>query len=319
MDRSKSEEAGHSEPRRQKSRLGRGLSALIPGPAGDGNLQNPPNRDEIREIPIASIVANSFQPRTEFDSAALEELTQSIAAHGVLQPILVRPIDVRDGHPAVHSQRVDRYELIAGERRFRATEAAGLRTIPAIVREMTDEESLTVALIENIQREDLNAIEAARGYRQLIEQFGLTQASLAKQIGKAQPTIANALRLLKLAPEIQDSISSGQISEEHGKALLSIVDEEQRLFVWRVVIQRQLSVAETRRLALEASSPALLSTPSSRAPVQKDVHWTALEDRLRTAFGMKIGLRPASNGGGTLTIQFSDPDEIEGILERLHP
>ena len=284
-----------------KSRLGRGLSALIPGGQQPATA---PAGETPREVLISAIVPNTFQPRTEFEPAALEELTQSILSHGVLQPILIRPTGA------------DRYELIAGERRFRACEAAGLKTIPAVVREMTDEESLTVALIENIQREDLNAIEAARGYRQLIEQFGLTQASLAKQIGKAQPTIANALRLLKLAPEIQESISAGQITEEHGKALLSIADEDQRLFVWRVVVQRQLSVAETRRLAIEAGARA--TTPTTRrGPVPKDVHWTALEDRLRTAFGMKVGVRPASNGGGTVTIQFSDPDEIEGILDRL--
>jgi ParB family chromosome partitioning protein len=306
LDRSKTPDKSGSETApAPKSRLGRGLSALIPATSTPIDVPEPFIGEVPQELPISSIVPNSFQPRTEFEPASLEELTQSILTHGVLQPILVRPVVP------------GRYELIAGERRFRASEAAGLRTIPAIVRDMTDEESLTVALIENIQREDLNAIEAARGYRQLIEQFGLTQSNLAKQIGKAQPTIANALRLLKLAPEIQESISAGQITEEHGKALLSIADEEQRLFVWRMVVQRQLSVAETRRLAFEASSASPSESTPKRGPVQKDVHWNALEDRLRSAFGMKIGLRPSSTGGGTLTIQFSDPEEIEGILERL--
>jgi len=288
-----------------KSRLGRGLAALIPPSTMPPASVDVDGNDASQEVAISSIVANTFQPRVEFDPAALEELTQSILTHGVLQPVLLRSIGR------------GRYELIAGERRFRASEAAGLKTIPAIVREMTDEESLTVALIENIQREDLNAIEAARGYRQLIDQFGLTQTSLAKQIGKAQPTIANALRLLKLAPEIQESISAGQISEEHGKALLSITDEDQRLFVWRVVVQRQLSVVETRRLALEAGTIGPSTAAARRGPVPKDVHWTALEDRLRSAFGMKVGVKPLTGGGGTLTIQFSDPEEIEGILERL--
>jgi len=303
LDRSKT--GGDEIAKQPKSRLGRGLAALIPPSTLTSTAQEAVDNDAPREIAISSIVANTLQPRTEFDPAALEELTQSILTHGVLQPILLRPL------------RLGRFELIAGERRFRASEAAGLKTIPAIVREMSDEESLTVALIENIQREDLNAIEAARGYRQLIDQFGLTQTSLAKQIGKAQPTIANALRLLRLAPEIQDSISNGQISEEHGKALLSITDEDQRLFVWRVVVQRQLSVVETRRLALEASTTGPSTPASRRGPVAKDIHWTALEDRLRTAFGMKVGVKPTSSGGGTLTIQFSDPEEIEGILERL--
>ena len=302
MDKSNATRDGASAP---KSRLGRGLAALIPPSAMPAATVDVTGDDAPQEVAISSIVANTFQPRTEFDPAALEELTQSILAHGVLQPVLLRSVGK------------GRYELIAGERRFRASEAAGLTSIPAIVREMTDEESLTVALIENIQREDLNAIEAARGYRQLIDQFGLTQTSLAKQIGKAQPTIANALRLLKLAPEIQESISAGQITEEHGKALLSISDEDQRLFVWRVVVQRQLSVVETRRLALEAGTTGPSSSLPRRGPVPKDIHWTALEDRLRSAFGMKVGVKPLTGGGGTLTIQFSDPEEIEGILERL--
>lgn len=288
-----------------KSRLGRGLAALIPPSTMPAATVDRANDEATQEVAISSIVPNTFQPRSEFDPAALEELTQSILTHGVLQPILLRSVGK------------GRYELIAGERRFRASEAAGLKTIPAIVREMTDEESLTVALIENVQREDLNAIEAARGYRQLIDQFGLTQTSLAKQIGKAQPTIANALRLLKLAPEIQESISAGQISEEHGKALLSISDEDQRLFVWRVVVQRQLSVVETRRLALEAGASGPSTSAPRRGPIPKDVHWNALEDRLRSAFGMKVGVKPLTGGGGTLTIQFSDAEEIEGILERL--
>ncbi len=259
----------------------------------------------VQHISMDAIVPNTLQPRQDFDVAALDELTASIRTHGVLLPVMVRPIGQ------------GRYELVAGERRFRAAQGAGLVSIPAIERELTDEESLTVALIENIQREDLNAIEAARGYRQLIEQFGLTQSDLAQQIGKAQPTVANALRLLKLAAEIQESISSGEITEEHGKALLSIADEQQRLLIWRIVVERHLSVAETRKLALEASSAAARGPVPRRGPIPKDIHWTALEDRLRTAFGLKVGLRPAVDGGGTLTIQFADPDEIEGILDRL--
>lgn len=294
----------------EKSRLGRGLSALIPSsPINPGVTDQAGNAGEEiekpRELPVSSIVPNAFQPRVEFDSEALDELTNSIIAHGVLQPILVRP------------SGKNRYELIAGERRYRAAQKAGLKAIPAIIREFTDEESLTVALIENIQREDLNAIEAARGYRQLIDQFGLTQSALASQIGKAQPTIANALRLLKLQPEIQESIIEGKITEEHGKALLSIEDEEIRSAVWQIVVERQLSVAETRRLCQDSLKAHTAKNIAKREQIEKDVHWIALEDRIRSAFGLKVGLKPTVNGGGTLTITFSNPDEIVDILEKV--
>ncbi len=228
----------------EKSRLGRGLSSLIPpsaksavtpptapaeapvlessapspsAPASDAPAPAAAAEDMVQQIAVGKIIANTYQPRSEFDQAALEELTASVLAHGVLQPVMVRP---RGG---------GRYELIAGERRFRAARQAGLTQIPAVVRKMTDEESLTVALIENIQREDLNAMEAARGYRQLLDQFGLTQVELARQLGKSQSTVAYALSLLRLPAEMQDSIASGQLSMEHGKVLLSVPASDRRM------------------------------------------------------------------------------------------
>jgi ParB family chromosome partitioning protein len=294
LDRSKTPE---------KSRLGRGLAALIPGSTPD--RAGAAAHAAPTEIPIASIVPNTLQPRTDFDSDALDDLTRSIETHGVLQPVLVRPVG-----------RL-RYELVAGERRFRAAQNAGLASIPAVIRELTDEESLTAALIENIQREDLNAIETARGYRQLIEQFGLTQAALARQLGKAQPTIANALRLLRLAAPIQDSIAAGQITEEHGKALLSVADEGRRLDVWRKVSQGRLSVSETRKLALATDRQPTVVVAAQRPSAANDIHWVALEDRLRSALGMWVGLRPDTHGGGTVTIRFTEAAEIEGIIEKL--
>ncbi|MEO7715547.1 MAG: ParB/RepB/Spo0J family partition protein [Capsulimonas sp.] len=302
----------------EKSRLGRGLSSLIPpsarpaAPPAEESVKpvevkeskTPDNpQDTVQRLAVTSIKANTFQPRDSFDDTALEDLANSISAHGILQPIMVR------------ASGKNKYELVAGERRFRAAKRAGLEFVPAIVRELTDEESLTVALIENIQREDLNAIEAAKGYRQLLDQFGLTQTELARQLGKAQPTIANALRLLKLDLEMQVSISDGQMTEEHGKALLSVQDPDQRVKLWEKVIANQLSVAETRRLALKITQNGEIEeTPPTPA---RDVHWIALEDRLRSAFGMKVALRPSPKGGGTLTIDFSDPEEVEGILDRI--
>lgn len=301
MERSKASE---------KPRLGRGLAALIPGgalnPAPDTPVQEAvanPN-DGIRSIPLGSIVPNTLQPRSVFDEEALQELAESVRGHGVLQPVLIRP-RLEGG-----------YELIAGERRFRAAQIAGLEQIPALIRDANDEESLAIALIENVQREDLNAIEAARGYRQLLDRFGLTQSELARQVGKAQPTIANALRLLRLPEQVQESISAGKITEEHGKALLSLPDDDSRLKLWQIVLLKNLTVAETRRAALQMARPEPIAEESARVPA-RDVHWDALEDRLRSALGYKIGLKPSPKGGATLTIELSSTDDIDDILDRL--
>ena len=305
----------------EKSRLGRGLSALIPpaprspapapppersaAPAPVPEALPPDKSDQVQEVAIAAIVPNAFQPRTQFDQAALDDLTASVKAHGILQPIMVRP------------SGKGRYELVAGERRFRAAELAGLSRVPVIVRDITDEESLTVALIENIQREDLNAIEAARGYRQLLDQFDLTQSELGRQIGKSQPTIANALALLRLPTDIQESVSSGQITAEHGKHLLSVADPQRQKDLWRAVVARQLSARELREEIEKVAGHSGTLRSASRAVV-KDVHWQSLEDQFRTALGMKLELKPGRAGRGTLTIDFSTADEIETLLEKLN-
>ena len=321
-----------------KSRLGRGLSALIPpsakiavtpraeeAPAAKtpALLASPPlpapeavfsetvsSEDGVQQIAIDKIIANTYQPRSEFDQAALEELTASVQAHGVLQPVMVRP---RGG---------GRFELIAGERRYRAARQAGLTRIPAVIRQMTDEESLTVALIENIQREDLNAMEAARGYRQLLDQFGLTQAELARQLGKSQSTVAYALSLLRLPSEMQDSISSGQLTMEHGKVLLSVPSSERRHALWSQMLSQNLTVAESRKRALE--EPAVVAKSRQPAvavaedaePVE-DIHLKAIEDRLRSALGLRVSIRNGRNGRGTVTVDFSDMNELETIIDRI--
>ena len=315
-----------------KSRLGRGLSSLIPpsartppadaparpqpAPAAPAEASAAPPPASAPDagvlLPIGKIVANAYQPRTAFDEAALQELTASVVIHGVLQPIMVRP---RGG---------GRYELIAGERRFRAAQQAGLTEIPAVVRPMTDEESLTVALIENIQREDLNAMEAARGYRQLLDQFGVTQTELARQIGKAQPTIANALGLLRLPPEMQESIAAGQISMEHGKALLSVVSSERRLSLWQEMVSQGLTVAESRRRAAESAALArprpgkgVSVAKSGAASPEDDVHNKAMEDRLRSALGLKVTIRSQPEGGGEVIIRYANWDDMETIIDRI--
>ena len=316
-----------------KSRLGRGLSALIPPSAKIAVTPRPEEApaakmpalpaspapaepeviagtdDGVQQIAIDKIIANTYQPRSEFDQAALEELTASVQAHGVLQPIMVRP---RGG---------GRFELIAGERRYRAARQAGLTRIPAVIRQMTDEESLTVALIENIQREDLNAMEAARGYRQLLDQFGLTQAELARQLGKSQSTVAYALSLLRLSSEMQDSISSGQLTMEHGKVLLSVPSSERRHALWSQMLSEGLTVVESRRRALDVPTAPTRAARTAEAvedtePVE-DVHLKAIEDRLRSALGLRVSIRNGRNGRGTVTVDFSDMNELETVIDRI--
>jgi len=304
-----------------KNRLGRGLSALLPparavpavppSPAvPDEEIATPVTAEAeapgIERVPLRSIVPNTLQPRQTFDPEALEDLAESVRVHGVLQPIMVRPLGA------------GRYELVAGERRFRAAEKAGLTELPAVIRAMTDEESLVIALIENIQREDLNAIEAARGYRQLMDQFHLTQTELARQIGKSQPTVANAMGLLRLPEEMQSSIGAGQISGEHGRLLLTIKDDMQRLSVWRAAVDQGLSVKEMRLMMAQEPLPPGARAQSAPAAA-KDIHWQGLEDKLRAALGMKVGIKLGREGRGTLTIEFSDADEIEYLLEKIHP
>jgi ParB family chromosome partitioning protein len=313
----------------EKSRLGRGLSSLIPpsakiavtppapaeaafvpvkAPDLPAAEPNSVSEDLVQQIAVDKIIANTYQPRSEFDQAALEELTSSVLAHGVLQPVMVRP---RSG---------GRFELIAGERRYRAARQAGLVQIPAVVRTMTDEESLTVALIENIQREDLNAMEAARGYRQLLDQFGLTQVELARQLGKSQSTVAYALSLLRLPSEMQDSIASGQLSMEHGKVLLSVPASDRRHALWSQMLSRGLTVAESRKRASDepavAAKSRLIASVEDMEP-ESDVHLKAMEDRLRSALGLKVTIRNGRGGHGNVTVDFSNMDELETIIDRI--
>lgn len=316
----------------EKSRLGRGLSALIPPsaktavtPAAPVDEQPAPKapappalppasaetsqgEDLVQQIAVDKIIANTYQPRSEFDQASLEELTASVLAHGVLQPVMVRP------------RGAGRFELIAGERRYRAARQAGLVQIPAVVRNMTDEESLTVALIENIQREDLNAMEAARGYRQLLDQFGLTQVELARQLGKSQSTVAYALSLLRLPSEMQDSISSGHLSMEHGKVLLSVPSSDRRFALWSQMLSQGLTVAESRKRALDEPTVAVKSrqiAATEDMEPESDVHLKAMEDRLRSALGLKVTIRNGRDGHGNVTVDFSNMDELETIIDRI--
>ena len=239
------------------------------GPPRSGDAAKETRPKASPEIALADIATNPNQPRTVFNQAAIDELAASIRTHGVLQPVMVRP---RAG---------GRYEIVAGERRYRAALEAGLKRIPAVIRSLTDEESLTVALIENIQREDLNPIEAARAYKQLMDDYGLTQTQLGEQIGKKQSTISNAMSLLKLPEEIQDSISAGKITTEHGKVLLSVADGTKQREIWQEAITLAYSVKQTQ---VEVDLANFLYSPTkkrtiTKSPVQNDIHWDALLDQ----------------------------------------
>ncbi|HEX9609238.1 MAG TPA: ParB/RepB/Spo0J family partition protein [Candidatus Limnocylindria bacterium] len=267
--------------------LGRGLDALIPSA-----------RDErgVLEVALDRIGRNPSQPRAAFDEAQLGELAASIAVHGVLQPVVVR--ELADGG----------YELIAGERRLRAARLAGLERIPAIVRDMDDAgTSLELALIENLQREDLNAIEAARAYRELIDRFGLTHEAVARQVGKSRVAVSNSLRLLELAPETRDAILDGRISEGHGRALAAITIPELQRAALQVVLDRQLSVRQTEELVRRRRDAR---PPAPRQSLSHDLQ--EVEAHLRGVLATKVGI-VRTRRGGRVVIDFYSDEELDRL------
>jgi len=272
--------------------LGRGLSALIPDDA-------PPAVNE-RSLDVDSdlLRPNRFQPRTAMDEAKIEELARSIRANGIIQPIVVRRVD-------------GGYEIVAGERRWRASQRAGLLKVPVVVRDIADERLLAVALIENIQREDLNPIEEARAYRRLADAYQLTQEQIADAVGKDRSSIANYLRLLKLPQEVCANVGSGALSMGHARALLGLSDEASQLRVSRDVLAGSLSVRETEALVKKATQPAPIKTA-----VEKDVHTRAAEERLRFALGTRVRIE-RKRKGGKIEIDFGSEEELQRIFEAL--
>jgi len=285
--------------KRSSSRLGKGLDALL-GRAPDAE----PDGRRVLAIPIHEVHPNPNQPRSDFDPEALAELVESISRNGVIQPIIVRSTE-------------QGYELIAGERRWRSAAQAGLATIPAIVRDASDNESLELSIIENIQRQDLNPIEEAKAYKELIERFALTQDEAASRLGKSRATVANLLRLLDLPPDIQDSVSRGTLSMGHARALLSLPDRgEQRRLAARVQ-KDDLSVRQTERLV---SDRIRRKRPTRSAKGAKPPHIADLESRLRTVLGTRVSIEPRKNEkSGKLVIDYFSQDDFQRILEHLLP
>lgn len=275
--------------------LGRGLDALIPSGA---DAQAPAG---AATADIDALVPNPLQPRTHWDDEALEELTESVRVHGIIQPIVVSRLG---------GERP--YQIIAGERRWRAAQRAGLSSVPILVREATPAQALQIALIENIQRADLNPIEEALAYRHLTEEFGLTQAQIAEQVGRSRPSIANTLRLLAAPAELRDAVANGELSAGHAKALLSINDPEQLRLALERVLRSGLSVRETERLA-QALNAQPLSPP--RAP-RPDPVSRALSDDLSRTFRTKVEVERGRRGG-RIVIHFFSDEELNAIGSRL--
>lgn len=275
--------------------LGRGLDALIPGApkpvmpeiAGAGHEQ---------QVAIDRIRANPRQPRTDFNEVALNELAASIRVQGIIQPLLVRP----DGDGA--------YELVAGERRLRAARLAGLREVPIVVREASDRESLELALIENIQRDDLSPLEEAAAYQRLLDDFGHTQEEIATRVGKSRPAIANTLRLLRLPEPIKREIARGRLSAGHARVLLSLESADAQLRASRQILARQLSVRDTEKLAG--------GRRETERPAERDPHRTALERELAASLGTRVRILPRGRGG-RIEIEYYSNEELHGLAERL--
>ncbi len=296
-----------------KHGLGRGLGALIPQrPAAD-------NGGAVREVQIAQIEPNPHQPRKQVTPEALDELANSIREHGLIQPLLLKEIPTPYG---------SRYQLIDGERRWRAAQRAGLKTVPALIKGATPQQMLELALVENIQRADLNALEEAEAYQQLIQDFALTQEQVAHKVGKDRTTISNALRLLKMSPPLKEAVLNEAISEGHARALMQVGDEQKQRALLKQTIEAHLSVrateelvrrtlqADERRMANDGH-PLRVARDTSRIrrpPASPDLH--AVEQDLRRALGTKVELF-RSQRGGKIIIEFYSDEELDQLYTKL--
>lgn len=276
--------------------LGRGLDALLSG--GDEATAS----DALRSLPIERIRSGRYQPRTRMDEGSLAELADSIKAQGVVQPILVRPVDG------------GRYEIVAGERRWRAAQRAGLKEIPALVRAVPDQAALALALIENIQREDLNPLEEAQGLKRLIEEFGLTHEAAAQAIGRSRSAVTNLLRLTQLAQPVQALVLADKLDMGHARALLALPPAQQAIVAAKVAAEG-LSVRDAERLAHALLHPEKRKAKRGSRRANGDL--ARLETELAEALGASVRIEPARRGAGRLVIRYSSLDQLDGILKKL--
>lgn len=276
--------------------LGRGLGALMPeGALGGGGI----------EVDIDAIAPNPYQPRTTFLEDEIAALAASITEHGIIQPLLVARAEATDSTP---------YRIIAGERRWQAARRAGLRQVPVVVKDATPQQMLELALVENIQRADLNPLEEAFAYRTLVAEFGMTQEQVARRVGKNRTTVANGIRLLGAAPAVQEALAAGHISEGHARALLGLPSATDQVAMLDVVLARDFTVRQTEDAVRKWLSGAATRTASR----DRDPEESRLEDRFRAALGTKVQFRRNPNGGGgALTIQYFSDEELDALYHRL--
>ena len=285
----------------KKTSLNKGLEALLGDVAESKNSEKPQKnlkketKEKSSEILLSQIRANQYQPRTSFDQKKLEELAESIKKHGVIQPVLVR----KDGKG---------FELVAGERRFRAAKLAKLKKIPVVISNISDVQSLEIAILENIQREDLNPLEVAKGYQRLKDEFGYTQEAVAKSVGKPRSSVANSLRLLTLSPKIQDEIDKGVISEGHAKVLLSVDGVKAEQLLMRI-ISENLSVRDLEKQITESSPQTTKKEKKSRDELN-------LESALSSRIGSKVTIED-KDGKGKMVIKYYSYEELDGIIEKI--
>lgn len=288
----------------ETKRLGRGLEALL----GSVSKEQAEASGTLRELPVGSVLPNPFQPRTHMNEAELAELVASIEASGLLQPVVVRP---RNG----------RYELIAGERRWKAVQRLGWAKIPAIVKDVDDRTLLTLALIENLQRDDLTAIDEAAGYQRLGSEFQLAQAEIARLVGRDRSTVTNLLRLLKLPEEVKQLIQDGKLSEGHARPLLALTDEKQQVGLAREAAEQGWSVREVEARAKgngspsPATAPAAVSAPTRQLQKMPSADVRRVEDALRKRLGTDVRLTSRRRGRGFLSISYYSNDDLARVLE----
>ncbi len=283
--------------------LGRGLGALIP--TGPEETSEPVGLalPSLTSVAIDAIRPNPYQPRTRMNERQLLELAQSIREHGVVQPLIV-----------TRGQQPETYTLIAGERRWRASQRAGLEQVPVVIKDAAPQEMLELALVENLVRADLSPLEEAFAYRQLIDEFGLTQATVAGRVGRSRVSVTNTLRLLGAPEQIQEALGEGTITEGHARALLGLVNALDQVAALGLVIDRDMTVRQTEALVRRwlADGPQV-----ETAPAERDADEIRVEDRFRGALGARVTFRRASRGGGALTIHYSSSEELDGLYDRL--
>ncbi len=299
----------------KKPSLGRGLDALLGQVAARRPAAAAPVTtagsagEELRELPLDQLQRGQYQPRVDMRPESLEDLAASIKAQGVVQPIIVRPIEMPGSGTAAQ-----RYEIIAGERRWRAAQIAGLATIPAVVRRVADSAAIAMALIENIQREDLNPLEEARALDRLIREFGITHQQAADAVGRSRAAVSNLLRLLELSPAVAERVDRREIEMGHARALLGLSNPRQQAEVAELVVKKSLSVRETEALIRRMNNPPSKDGSGDRNPTAADPNVSQLQEDLADKLGARVLIQHGANGKGKLVVAYNSLEELDGIL-----